>query len=378
MALMEQTRAGQASPPQRGEGDSRVIDVIERAVEGADGGVVASLEAELLRKQALVPGAAAETARLRALLARGMEALGAYEHACLSIDMRELKSLDKDIRVLKMRVGRERKRADASARQAQRALDGAKAMRRISALESDSDRIAADVQRAGGSSVAQLVAEAWDVSSLRFRAALLRAMRDERAEACDLMDRMVECWGEGQGRSYRHEDTGGGVAREAFDFTATAYLAFVEEPRQFGWEAGSSPHAAAVAAMRRPLQKAFASAIRVDPDPGSGSGSSGGSSSSGSSSSSSGSAADGVPFGTLLRECSAALKVRRHRAGRHPLRSSDPAARAEMLDLYRQAVAARLPIIDGFVHLARASVPHVEEELANQAATDARNDPSAM
>ena len=65
----------------------------------------------VLRKQALVPGAAEEMARIRALLALGMEALGAYEDACLStIDLKELESLDRDIRVLKMRVGRERNR----------------------------------------------------------------------------------------------------------------------------------------------------------------------------------------------------------------------------------------------------------------------------
>ena len=136
--LMDQMRAGQALYASRcGEGDRCVVDVIERGlvdrarrdVEAAGGGAVASLEAELLRKQALVPGAAEEMARIRALLAldaRHMEALGAYEDACLSMDLTELESLDKDIRVLKMRVGRERKRADASARRAQRALDGAR------------------------------------------------------------------------------------------------------------------------------------------------------------------------------------------------------------------------------------------------------------
>ena len=133
--LMDQMRAGQALYASRcGEGDRCVVDVIERGlvdrarrdVEAAGGGAVASLEAELLRKQALVPGAAEEMARIRALLALGMEALGAYEDACLLMDLTELESLDKDIRVLKMRVGRERKRADASARRAQRALDGAR------------------------------------------------------------------------------------------------------------------------------------------------------------------------------------------------------------------------------------------------------------
>jgi hypothetical protein len=85
-------------------------------------------------------------------------------------------------------------------------------------------------------------------------------------------------------------------------------------------------------------------------------------------------------FNILLRECSAALKARqqRNQSAAHPLHNSDQETRNKMLDLYRKAVAARLPIIDGFINLAKASVPHVEEELANKVARDATNVASVL
>ena len=241
------------------------------------------------------------------------------------------------------------------------------------------DQIAIDIERAG-STVALLVADAWKISSLRFKAALLRALRGEPAEVSDLMDRLVKCWGAGQGRSYRDSDKEdgdvGAIAREAFDFTATAYLTFVKEPQQFGWKMGSSPHTAAVAAMRRPLQKAFETETPgawADPNDE-------GEFVLEDEAESSSNIMPTRRFNILLRECSAALKARqqRNQSAAHPLHNSDQETRNKMLDLYRKAVAARLPIIDGFINLAKASVLHVEEELANKVARDATNVASVL
>ena len=233
-------------------------------------------------------------------------------------------------------------------------------------------QIALDVEE-GGSTVPLLVAGAWEMSSLYFKSALLRALQRGPPEVSDLMDRLVKCWGSGQGRTHRDSQAEdgfmGAVAREPFDFTATAYSAFVNEPEQFGWAKGTSPHKAAVSAMRRPLQDAFESetsgawseagdgfVLEDDADDGG----------------DVGSAMSTRRFKAMLRECSAALKVRQHRnqAAAHPLLNSVPNARTEMLDMYRKVVAARTPIVRGFINLAKASIAHVEQEQANRATRD--------
>jgi hypothetical protein len=206
-----------------------------------------------------------------------------------------------------------------------------------------------DIERAG-STVALLVADAWHISSMRYKSTLLESLRVESAGVSDLMNGIVKCWGAGQGRSYRsYQDDESTIAREVFDFAATAYLAFVNDPEQFGWKKGSAEHAAAVKALRRPLQKAFEA--EADQTLG-------------------GVLEHESRIDILLHECSAALKVRQHR-NRHeahghtlPLHYSDPKYRRLMRDLYERAVDARLPIMGGFVSLARASVSHVDDELS--------------
>jgi hypothetical protein len=232
-------------------------------------------------------------------------------------------------------------------------------------------QIAIDIERAG-STATLLVADAWTISSLRYKAALLSALRAEPSKVADLMDRVVKCWGEGQGRSYKDgggsdDNHVGATAREAFDFTATAYLTFVKEPSHFGWSPGTPQHTAAVAAMRRPLQKAFEAET---------SGQWAEATDKGFVLEEDGTESNNMPtrrFNVLLRECSAALKVRqqRNRSGAHPLHISDSDARKKLFDLYREAVAASLPIIGGFINLAKASIPHVEEAIANVVERDA-------
>lgn len=77
-------------------------------------------------------------------------------------------------------------------------------------------------------------------------------------------------------------------------------------------------------------------------------------------------------FNIMLRECAAALRVRQHRnrSAAHPLHSSSVADCKAMRDLYKKAVAARLPILAGFVNLAKASVSHVDEELSSRASKE--------
>lgn len=236
-------------------------------------------------------------------------------------------------------------------------------------------QIALDVEE-GGSTVPLLVADAWKISSIYFKTALLGALQRGPPKVAHLMDGLVKCWGSGQGRTYRDSQAEedcieGAVAREPFDFTATAYSTFVNEPEQFGWAKGTPQFKAAVTAMRRPLQDALESetdgawsehsdgfVLEDEADDGGGSGS--------------GSAMSTRRFNAMLRECSAALKVRQHRnqAAAHPLFNSIPNARTEMLDMYRKVVAARTPIVRGFINLAKASIAHVEQELAKRAVRD--------
>ncbi len=77
-------------------------------------------------------------------------------------------------------------------------------------------------------------------------------------------------------------------------------------------------------------------------------------------------------FNAMLRECSAVLKVRQHRnqAAAHPLLNNVPNARMEMFNLYRKVVADRFSITRGFINLAKASLAHVEKELAKRAERD--------
>jgi hypothetical protein len=231
-------------------------------------------------------------------------------------------------------------------------------------------QIALDVEE-GGSTVPLLVADAWKISSIYFKTALLGALQRGPTKVAHLMDGLVKCWGSGQGRTYRDSQAEdgivGAVAREPFDFTATAYSTFVNEPEQFGWAKGTPQFKAAVSAMRRPLQDALESetsgawsehsdgfVLEDEADDGGGS------------------AMSTRRFNAMLRECSAALKVRQHRnqAAAHPLFNSIPNARTEMLDMYRKVVAARTPIVRGFINLAKASIAHVEKELAKRAERD--------
>lgn len=231
-------------------------------------------------------------------------------------------------------------------------------------------QIALDVEECG-STVPLLVADAWKISSLYFKSALLRALQRGPSEVSNLMDRLVKCWGSGQGQTYRNsqaEDSAmGAVAREPFDFTATSYLTFVNEPEQFGWAKGSRQHKAAVLAMRCPLQEAFESetsgawseasdgfVLEDEADDGGGT------------------SMSTRRFNTMLRECAAVLKVRQHRnqTAAHPLFTSVPNSRMEMFAMYRKVVAGRTSITRGFINLAKASIAHVEKELAKRAARD--------
>eukprot|EP00955_Chlamydomonas_euryale_P034245 349731-Chlamydomonas_euryale.AAC.3 len=240
-------------------------------------------------------------------------------------------------------------------------------------------QITIDIERAG-STVALLAADARKISSMRYKSALLQALRTEGVEVVELMERMVECWGKGQGRSYtdRDEDENGHtgtIARTTFDFTASAYYAFMKDPQQFGWNASSNVHAAAVKAMRKPLKKAFETEMPgpwaepsgeegfvVDGDDDGGKGMS------------------TKLFNILIKECSAALKIRqqRNQYAAHPLDSSDPEARAQMLNLYRKAVAAPMPIVDSFMHLAKTAIRHVEEKFTQNATTISTSDASLL
>eukprot|EP00798_Chlamydomonas_sp_ICE-L_P008930 gene8930-3814_t len=197
------------------------------------------------------------------------------------------------------------------------------------------------------------------------------ALQRGPSEVSNLMDRLVKCWGSGQGQTYRNsqaEDSAmGAVAREPFDFTATSYLTFVNEPEQFGWAKGSRQHKAAVLAMRCPLQEAFESetsgawseasdgfVLEDEADDGGGT------------------SMSTRRFNTMLRECAAVLKVRQHRnqTAAHPLFTSVPNSRMEMFAMYRKVVAGRTSITRGFINLAKASIAHVEKELAKRAARD--------
>ena len=124
-------RAGQALYATRcGPEDTDVIDVIERRLRGsaqqdlvrlAEPGLVASLESELATKRALLPGAVEERARLSALLEDARHRDDPHGVVRISLELNATESLEKDIRVLPMRIAKERKRVAENLRNAQAA-----------------------------------------------------------------------------------------------------------------------------------------------------------------------------------------------------------------------------------------------------------------
>ena len=123
---MDQRRAGQALYASRcGPEDTDVIDVIERGFRDAArrsldcaNDAVVSLEANLEAKRGRLPGANDERTRLSALLREARARGDTHSAVRLSIELNEVESLEKDVRVLKMRIGKERKRASEKSREA--------------------------------------------------------------------------------------------------------------------------------------------------------------------------------------------------------------------------------------------------------------------
>jgi hypothetical protein len=231
-----------------------------------------------------------------------------------------------------------------------------------------------EIERAG-STAAMLAAEAWKISSWRFKEALVSALGKEDKAIVNLLDDIVKAWGEGAGASYRSNCD---VKNEGFDFTVAAFLSFASEPGRFGWERAPTEHKTAVERLRRPIRSALESETpgvwaREQPDVGEGEGFA-----MEDAGEEPGNKTDMKTrmFNILTKECVAALKVRQarnHGAG-HPLSSSDADTRACMHALYRRAVAAKLPILEDFLHLAKVSLKHVEHELDEQARKEAARD----
>jgi hypothetical protein len=225
-------------------------------------------------------------------------------------------------------------------------------------------QLAYDIECAG-TTPALLVAHAWQIAGRHFKGLLITALDspDCRPRARRLLDDIVRSWAYGGGSSYRGEggSSGGNIEREAFEFTATAYMSFADTPEEFGdWIKGSDVHNEAVKALRAPLQRAFEGVIpgkwSAPADGGVGLGGGGGS--------------GGMSlelFDTLLRECRVALKLQQLLSSdesTNPLWCSDKSTRDTTLDLLRRTVIQRMPIVTRVANLATASVPLVERELA--------------
>ena len=115
--MLDQRRAGQALYASRcRSADRTVVDVIERGFRDAArrsleyvNDTVDAMEAELVTKTERLPGASAERARIAALLGDARER--GDSHVCLDLELDTVATLEQDVRVLKIRLGKERKRA---------------------------------------------------------------------------------------------------------------------------------------------------------------------------------------------------------------------------------------------------------------------------
>jgi hypothetical protein len=232
-----------------------------------------------------------------------------------------------------------------------------------------------DAQRAG-TTMALLVADAWKISSEKYKDALTSALGERQAieaGARDLINKIVRSWAQGMGRSYAGGEAGVGGGRrgtagqqpvdsESFDFVASACLRFIRDPDAFGHTKGSAKHAEAVKVIRPPLQAALECEVG---GPWSMAATTAGDSDEEEDPERAAAAAGDMTTRkvyALLKECHAALMIRqlRNQSAAHPLRSSDPETRERMLQLFRRAVAERAPLLSGFKTLAKAAVGHVE------------------
>jgi hypothetical protein len=193
-----------------------------------------------------------------------------------------------------------------------------------------------------GSSIMTLAAEALSILSQKLKEKLIEVISDVdvdvdddavRPEVVQLMNQMVACWRNGQGRSHhRAIPVPAGLKDETFEFIASAIRAFSRDAEQFGWITGSSQHKAAMKEMRALLQAVFYSEHF----------------------------SENVTFDTLIDECYMALKIRPMNVGQKLL-SSDPEVQQNMLRMYRSVVKFKCCEISGFLHLAHAAIPCVEE-----------------
>ena len=127
---MDQRRAGQALYASRcRSADRTVVDVIERGFRDAArrsleyvNDAVDAMEAELAAKTERLPGACAERARIAALLGDARDRCDAHGVVRLELEQKTVATLEQDVRVLKMHLGKERKRAADGMRKAQAAL----------------------------------------------------------------------------------------------------------------------------------------------------------------------------------------------------------------------------------------------------------------
>ena len=152
---MDQLRAGQAMYAARcGPADAAVVDVIERTLlasaqrrlavlaSSSENQVASRLEADLAAKKARLRDGTSERERER-LTARIEDARtrsDAHSVVRLSLERDEIDALEKDVRVLPMRIGKERKLAAEELRAAQAAS---------ATVRADAEHVAATLFSAG-------------------------------------------------------------------------------------------------------------------------------------------------------------------------------------------------------------------------------------